>query len=169
MENLLTCNMQLSIFPPMKRFPLLPLVFFVVLVGSLPGCGGGSGRSGDDGASSLSGCAATLVEEGTARYSLQFTGQEVEIVQRKDRIAYRGTYTYVVRDGSNAALLNIQPVVEGNAYCSMDHVQIVFEDAGRQEGVITAGTCTEAGPRLDPAVHEKPQPMDGWRFVLYRD
>lgn len=47
-------------FLPMRIFPLFPFLFSVALTEILAGCGGGSGRSGDDGQFSLSGRTAFL-------------------------------------------------------------------------------------------------------------
>ena len=49
-------------FLPMRIFPLFPFLFSVALTEILAGCGGGSGRSGDDGQFSLSGRTAFLSE-----------------------------------------------------------------------------------------------------------
>lgn len=53
---------MLCIFPGMKKlFPVL-LLIPVTVCGLLSGCGGGSGKSGDDGNTSLSGQQVSLFE-----------------------------------------------------------------------------------------------------------
>ena len=51
----------------------------------------------------------------------------------------------------------------------MANVNIAFDDAGRNAGVITSGTITETGLDLDPAIDGVPRPMAGWICRVHRD
>lgn len=113
-------------FPPMKVFPLFSFLFSIALIGTLGGCGGGSGRSGDDGGSSLSGRTAVLVEEGTALFSLRFTGRDVNITRMGNMFEYKGVYAYAVRPDRHSAILDIKSGADGDTYCTMRDVLIVL-------------------------------------------
>ena len=150
----------------MKVFPLFSFLFSIALIGTLGGCGGGSGRSGDDGGSSLRGRTAVLVEEGTALFSLRFTGRDVNITRMGNMFEYKGVYAYAVRPDRHSAILDIKSGADGDTYCTMRDVLIVFDDAECNSGSIVSGTCTEFGPHLDPKVQGEPQPMGGWILDL---
>ncbi|MCD8061649.1 MAG: hypothetical protein LUE13_04840 [Akkermansiaceae bacterium] len=150
----------------MKVFPLFPFLFSVALTGTLAGCGGGSGRSGDDGQFSLSGRTAVLLNGRTALFSLQFAGRDVDITRIGNRFAYKGVYTYMVRPDHNSAVLDIKAGADGDTYCTMSEVSIVFDDTECDSGSIVSGTCQEFGPHLEPEVQGEPQSMGGWSFNL---
>lgn len=144
-----------------KCFPV-SLLFSLALPLLLAGCGGGSGRSGDDGTSSLSGRVMTLEEGGPMAYRLLFSGQDVEVYRVEGRVRYQGIYTYRLQGGDGTAVLDIRPATDGTKACSMSDVLITFEDARREEGVITSGTCTETAPGLDESIMGIPRSMAGW-------
>lgn len=151
-----------------KFFPVLCLLP-VILGGLLSGCGGGSGRSGDDGNVSLSGQEVSLFEGGDMQFRLQFGGQEVDVIQMETRAMYDGVYTYRFHGGTNSGVLNIVPASNSRAACSMAEVNISFDDAGRNTGVIVSGTVTETGPDLDFSIDGVPRPMAGWTCRVHRD
>ena len=136
-----------------KLFPVL-LLIPVTVCGLLSGCGGGSGKSGDDGNTSLSGQQVSLFEGGSILFQLQFSGQDVDVIRMDTRAVYDGVYTY--RFNSSSA-------------CTMANVNIAFDDAGRNAGVITSGTITETGLDLDPAIDGVPRSMAGWTCRVHRD
>lgn len=139
------------------------------MVGLLSGCGGGSGKSGDDGNVSLSGQQVSLFEGGTMLYMLQFTGQEVDVIRMETRTVYDGVYTYRFNSGTNSGVLNISPASNSVAACSMRDVNISFDDSERTSGVIASGTITETGPDLDFSIDGVPRPMAGWTCRVQRD
>ena len=152
---------MLCIFPGMKKlFPVL-LLIPVTVCGLLSGCGGGSGKSGDDGNTSLSGQQVSLFEGGSILFQLQFSGQDVDVIRMDTRAVYDGVYTYRFNSGENAGVLNIAPAANSSSACTMANVNIAFDDAGRNAGVITSGTITETGLDLDPAIDGVPRPMAG--------
>lgn len=153
----------------MKKF--FPVLFLlpVTMIGFLSGCGGGSGKSGDDGNISLSGQQVSLFEGGTMLYRLQFTGQEVDVIRMETRTVYDGVYTYRFNGGANSGVLNISPASNSVAACSMRDVNISFDDSGRTSGVIASGTITETGPDLDFSIDGVPRPMAGWTCRVHRD
>ena len=93
-----------------KLFPVL-LLIPVTVCGLLSGCGGGSGKSGDDGNTSLSGQQVSLFEGGSILFQLQFSGQDVDVIRMDTRAVYDGVYTYRFNSGENAGVLNIAPPV----------------------------------------------------------
>ena len=127
-----------------KLFPVL-LLIPVTVCGLLSGCGGGSGKSGDDGNTSLSGQQVSLFEGGSILFQLQFSGQDVDVIRMDTRAVYDGVYTYRFNSGENAGVLNIAPAANSSSACTMANVNIAFDDAGRNAGVITSGTITETG------------------------
>ena len=147
-----------------KLFPVLLLIPGTVC-GLLSGCGGGSGKSGDDGNTSLSGQQVSLFEGGSILFQLQFSGQDVDVIRMDTRAVYEGGYTYRFHGG----VLNIAPAANSSSACTMANVNIAFDDAGRSTGVITSGTITETGPDLDPAIDGAPRPMAGWTCRVHRD
>lgn len=80
-----------------------------------------------------------------------------------------GFYTYRFNSGENAGVLNIAPAANSSSACTMANVNIAFDDAGRNAGVITSGTITETGLDLDPAIDGVPRPMAGWTCRVHRD
>ena len=80
-----------------------------------------------------------------------------------------GVYTYRFNSGENAGVLNIAPAANSSSACTMANVNIAFDDAGRNAGVITSGTITETGLDLDPAIDGVPRPMAGWTCRVHRD
>ena len=92
----------------MKFFSVLFLLP-VTTVGLLSGCGGGSGKSGDDGNVSLSGQQVSLFEGGTMLYRLQFGAQDADVIRMETRTVYDGVYTYRFNEGANSGILNISP------------------------------------------------------------
>lgn len=139
------------------------------MVGLLSGCGGGSGKSGDDGNVSLSGQQVSLFEGGNMLYRLQFTGQEVDVIRMGPGTVYDGVYTYRFNSGINSGVLNISPASNSVAACSMKDVNISFDDSERTSGVIASGTITETGPDLDFSIAGVPRPMTGWTCRVHRD
>lgn len=114
-------------FLPMRIFPLFPFLFSVALTEILAGCGGGSGRSGDDGQFSLSGRTAFLSNGSMTLFSLQFTGSDVNIIRIGNQFPYKGVYTYAVRPDHNSMILDIKAGEDGDTYCTMSDVSIVFD------------------------------------------
>ena len=153
-------------FLPMRIFPLFPFLFSVALTEILAGCGGGSGRSGDDGQFSLSGRTAFLSNGIMTLFSLQFTGSDVNIIRIGNQFPYKGVYTYAVRPDHNSMILDIKAGEDGDTYCTMSDVSIVFDGTECDSGSIVSGTCREFGPHLGPAVQGEPQSMGGWSFNL---
>ncbi len=117
-----------------KLFPVL-LLIPVTVCGLLSGCGGGSGKSGDDGNTSLSGQQVSLFEGGSILFQLQFSGQDVDVIRMDTRAVYDGVYTYRFNSGENAGVLNIAPAANSSSACTMANVNIAFDDAGRNAGV----------------------------------
>ena len=160
---------MLCIFPGMKKlFPVL-LLIPVTVCGLLSGCGGGSVKSGDDGNTSLSGQQVSLFEGGSILFQLQFSGQDVDVIRMDTRAVYDGVYSYWFNSGENAGVLNIAPAANSSSACTMANVNIAFDDAGRNAGVITSGTITETGLDLDPAIDGVPRSMAGWTCRVHRD
>ena len=148
-----------------KLFPVL-LLIPVTVCGLLSGCGG---KSGDDGNTSLSGQQVSLFEGGSILFQLQFSGQDVDVIRMDTRAVYDGVYTYRFNSGENAGVLNIAPAANSSSACTMANVNIAFDDAGRNAGVITSGTITETGLDLDPAIDGVPRSMAGWTCRVHRD
>lgn len=80
-----------------KLFPVL-LLIPVTVCGLLSGCGGGSGKSGDDGNTSLSGQQVSLFEGGSILFQLQFSGQDVDVIRMEQEPCTTG----FIRTGSIA-------------------------------------------------------------------
>ena len=97
-----------------KLFPVL-LLIPVTVCGLLSGCGGGSGKSGDDGNTSLSGQQVSLFEGGSILFQLQFSGQDVDVIRMDTRAVYDGVYTYRFNSGENAGVLNIAPAANSSS------------------------------------------------------
>lgn len=127
------------------------------------------GKSGDDGNTSLSGQQVSLFEGGSILFQLQFSGQDVDVIRMDTRAVYDGVYTYRFNSGENAGVLNIAPAANSSSACTMANVNIAFDDAGRNAGVITSGTITETGLDLDPAIDGVPRSMAGWTCRVHRD
>lgn len=123
-------------FLPMRIFPLFPFLFSVALTEILAGCGGGSGRSGDDGQFSLSGRTAFLSNGSMTLFSLQFTGSDVNIIRIGNQFPYKGVYTYAVRPDHNSMILDIKAGEDGDTYCTMSDVSIVFDGTECDSGSI---------------------------------
>lgn len=153
----------------MKKFSPVLFLLPVTMCGLLCGCGGGSGKSGDDGNVSLSGRQMSLFEEGTMLFRLQFGGQDVDTIRMETRTVYDGVYTYRFNEGTNSGILNIAPASNSRAACAMADVNISFDDAGRNTGVIASGTITETGPDLDFSIDGVPRAMAGWICRMHRD
>ena len=100
------------------------------------------------------------------RFSLQFTGSDVNIIRIGNQFPYKGVYTYAVRPDHNSMILDIKAGEDGDTYCAMSDVSIVFDGTECDSGSIVSGTCREFGPHLGPAVQGEPQPMGGWSFNL---
>lgn len=152
----------------MKFFSALFLLP-VTTVGLLSGCGGGSGKSGDDGNVSLSGQQVSLFEGGTMLYRLQFGAQDADVIRMETRTVYDGVYTYRFNEAANSGILNISPASNSRAACAMADVNISFDDAERSTGVIVSGTVTETGPDIDFSIDGVPRPMAGWTCRVHRD
>lgn len=154
----------------MKKFCPVLFLIPVAMCGFLFGCGGGSGKSGDDGNVSLSGQQVSLLEAGRMLFQLQFSGQDVDVVRMDTRTVYGGVYTYRFDSGANTGVLNITPAANSRATCAMEDVAIAFDDAARNTGVITSGTVTEkGGDDLDPSIEGIPRSMAGWTCRVHRD
>ncbi len=156
----------------MKKFGPVLFLIPVAMCGFLFGCGGGSGKSGDDGNVSLSGQQVSLFEEGRMLFQLQFSGQNVDVVRMDGtRAVYDDeAYTYRFDSGTNTGVLNIAPAANSLATCTMADVAIAFDDAARNTGVITSGTITEKGGNdLDPSIEGIPRSMSGWTCRVHRD
>lgn len=153
----------------MKKF--FPVLFLlpVTMVGLLTGCGGSSGKSGDDGNVSLSGQQVSLAEGSSMLFRLQFGAQDADVIRMETGTVYDGVYTYRLHGGSNSGVLNISPVSNNVAACSMRDVNISFDDSGRTSGVIVSGTITETGPDLDFSIDGVARPMAGWTCRVHRD
>lgn len=151
-----------------KFFPVLCLVP-VTVCGLLCGCGGGSGKSGDDRSVSLSGQQVSLFEGGDMLFRLQFGGRDVDVIKMETRIVYDGVYTYRFNESANSGVLNIVPASNSRAACAMADVNISFDDAERSTGVIVSGTVTETGPDIDFSIDGVPRPMAGWTCRVHRD
>lgn len=164
---------MLCIFPGMKKlFPVL-LLIPVTVCGLLSGCGGGSGKSGDDGNTSLSGQQVSLFEGGSILFQLQFSGWDAKVVKMDGSsivaIYDHERYTYRFPGSENSGVLNIRHESNSLSFCDMEDVNIAFDDAGRNAGVITSGTITETGLDLDPAIDGVPRSMAGWTCRVHRD
>lgn len=85
------------------------------------------------------------------------------------RAVYDGVYTYRFNSGGNVGVLNIAPAANSSSACTMANVNIAFDDAGRNAGVITSGTITETGLDLNPAIDGVPRSMAGWTCRVHRD
>lgn len=135
----------------------------------MSGCGGGSGKSGDDGNVSLSGNQVNLLEGGAMLFRLQFGAQDADVLRMETRTVYDGIYTYRFNGGTNSGLLNIKPASNSVAACSMADVNISFDDSERTSGVIVSGIITETGPDLDFSIDGVPRSMAGWTCRMVRD
>lgn len=133
-------------FLPMRIFPLFPFLFSVALTEILAGCGGGSGRSGDDGQFSLSGRTAFLVNGSMTLFSLQFTGSDVNIIRIGNQFPYKGVYTYAVRPDHNSMILDIKADEDGDTYCTMSDVSIVFDGTECDSGSIVSERAGSSAP-----------------------
>lgn len=153
----------------MKKFFSVLFLLPVPMVGLLSGCGGGSGKSGDDGNVSLSAQQVSLFEGGTMLYRLQFGAQDADVIRMETRTVYDGVYTYRFNESANSGVLNISPASNSVAACSMRDVNISFDDSGRDAGVVVSGTITETGPDLDFSIDGVPRPMAGWTCRVHRD
>ena len=116
-----------------------------------------------------SGQQVSLFEGGSILFQLQFSGQDVDVIRMDTRAVYDGVYTYRFNSGENAGVLNIAPAANSSSACTMANVNIAFDDAGRNAGVITSGTITETGLDLDPAIDGVPRSMAGWTCRVHRD
>ena len=99
-------------------------------------------------------------------FSLQFTGSDVNIIRIGNQFPYKGVYTYAVRPDHNSMILDIKAGEDGDTYCTMSDVSIVFDGTECDSGSIVSGTCREFGPHLGPAAQGEPQSMGGWSFNL---
>lgn len=90
----------------------------VTVCGLLSGCGGGSGKSGDDGNTSLSGQQVSLFEGGSILFQLQFIGQDVDVIRMDTRAVYDGVYTYRFNSVGNVGVLNIAPAANSSSACT---------------------------------------------------
>lgn len=158
----------------MKKCCPVLFVISVAMCGFLFGCGGGSGKSGDDGNVSLSGQQVSLLGEGRMLFQLQFSGQKVDVVKMDGTevvcLYHDEDYTYQFNIGENTGVLNITPAAGSLAFCAMEGVTIAFDAAGRNTGVITSGTITEeGGDDLDPSMEGIPRSMAGWTWNVSRE
>lgn len=157
----------------MKKLFSVLFLLPVTMIGVLSGCGGGSGKSGDDGNVSLAGQQATLFKEGNMQFRLQFGGQDVDVFKMEEMsgavsaVYHDETYTYHFHGDTNSGVLNVAS--SSQAACVMENVKISFEDAERKAGVVASGTVRETGPDLDPSVHDVSRPMAGWTCRVHRD
>ena len=162
---------MLCIFPDMNKF--FPVLFLlpVTMIGFLTGCGGGAGKSGDDGNVSLSGQQMSLVEGGSMLFRLQFSGQNVTVIKKRGETGteYKGVYTYRFNGGANSGFLNITPASNSRSACRMEDVNISFDDPEGSTGVIESGTITETGLDLDFSIDGVARPMAGWTCRVHRD
>lgn len=165
----LTYVFVLCIFPDVNKF--FPVLFLlpVTMIGFLTGCGGGSGKSGDDGNVSLSGQQMSLFEGGNMLFRLQFRGQNVDVTKMETRTVYDGVYTYRFNGSANSGFLHITPASNSRSACCMTDVNISFDDSERSTGVIESGTITETGLDLDPSIDGVARPMAGWTCRVHRD
>lgn len=165
----LTYIFVLCIFPDVNKF--FPVLFLlpVMMIGFLTGCGGGSGKSGDDGNVSLSGQQMSLFEGGNMLFRLWFSGQNVEVIKRGTGTEYKGVYTYRFNGGANSGVLNIIPASNSRSACRMRDVNISFDDSERSTGVIDSGTITETGVDLDLSIDGVARSMAGWTCRVHRD